>query len=144
MNENQQFNQNQQQNQQDWSESQRVWYEALVAEQTEAIRRIDAPDAHKQWLVDTLAAQFSIQCSICHLHGHDADNCPINAQMYAKTRSHPEYQLAWWLVKQAGKDALEDAKLARKKEAMSLLGKRKALSKLDQKKTLHGLNLGLQ
>ena len=76
-----------------------VWYTRVIAEQTVLINKIDADPSIKEWLIKTLTDQFETECPICHLNGHDPSNCSINAQMYAKTRSKPEHQMAWWLVK---------------------------------------------
>ena len=75
------------------------WYQVVIAEQTEIINKIDAAEEVKNWLIATLTAQFDNVCTICHLNGHDPSNCFVNAQMYAKTRSKPEHQMAWWMVK---------------------------------------------
>ena len=108
MHKSQQINKNQHQSQNQNPPQQQVpkqatWYDRVLAEQTAIINGISAQPATKQWLITTLTAQFNILFPICHVQGHDASNCFINAQMYSKTRSHPEYQLAWWMVKQLGK-----------------------------------------
>ena len=79
------------------------WYHKVIEEQTAIIQKIDADGSIKAWLIKTLTEQFETICPICHLHGHEASNCSVNSQMYAKTRSKAEYQMGWWLVKQIGK-----------------------------------------
>ena len=89
----------------DWNEPQEQWWQRLIREQTALIDRIDVPANVKEQLAQTLTAQFETKCSICHLRGHDASACWVNSQMYCETRSKPDELHAWWLVKQAAKEA---------------------------------------
>ena len=117
-----------------------TWVTKIINEQSAIIDKIEADTQVKQWLKATLMEQFNLVCPICHLQGHEASNCSVNAQMYSKTRSKPEHQMAWWMVKQIGKQAQEDEKHERKVKAMKLLKTRKRETKLEEKKALLGLN----
>ena len=101
-------------NNQDGRHIEQIDVNALIHRQIQLVQGINTiSQDRKVSLTGKIRGIFDNQCELCGMRGHRVGYCWFNAMMYQEVKGDPQLKVAWWQVKQHGKNLQRLADLQR-------------------------------